>query len=385
MLRRGKSEGSVRCQVPPRDKSLDALVELGYERVETGPTTNFVGNHMTQAAIDLVQADLEDLDEEFDAPEHRILPVAPKLLQTETRSNDQLAVTAKPIHKYTWSDEGEVIRLRVGMGVPLGSVECCFRSESMRLVLVDRQNASHELHLKKLWSRIREDECTWEIKGDKVVLFLVKEDGMAAWDCLVGRREETEVQRSARDEVRFSNLRKSLIRRKRAAGHGENVETWENNENKASTMEAQGAKKDARTVPELKSAGDNAYLCGNYGEAVICFESSLNNAGEERCDDEFEECKGEIIQRLAECCWKMGNRSKAIRYCKDIIQDPNSSREVNAEALVLTAKVEEENENFQEALKSYELANRLTPGLRMILDGIGRNKQMVKVFGLEID
>lgn len=33
--------------------------ELGYERAERGPTTNFVGNHMTQAAIDLVQAELQ--------------------------------------------------------------------------------------------------------------------------------------------------------------------------------------------------------------------------------------------------------------------------------------------------------------------------------------
>jgi hypothetical protein len=33
-------------------------VELGYEKAEIGPTTNFVGNHMTQGAIDLVQAEL---------------------------------------------------------------------------------------------------------------------------------------------------------------------------------------------------------------------------------------------------------------------------------------------------------------------------------------
>jgi hypothetical protein len=32
--------------------------ELGYEQPQTGPTTNFVGNHMTQGAIDLVQLQL---------------------------------------------------------------------------------------------------------------------------------------------------------------------------------------------------------------------------------------------------------------------------------------------------------------------------------------
>ena len=31
-------------------------MELGYEEAEVGPTSNFVGNHMTQGAIDMVQA-----------------------------------------------------------------------------------------------------------------------------------------------------------------------------------------------------------------------------------------------------------------------------------------------------------------------------------------
>lgn len=38
-----------------RDKGLDA----GYERPQCGPTTNFVGNHMTQGAIDMVQMQLK--------------------------------------------------------------------------------------------------------------------------------------------------------------------------------------------------------------------------------------------------------------------------------------------------------------------------------------
>lgn len=37
-------------------------VEAGYEKPATGATTNFVGNHMTQGAIDLVQNELSRLD-----------------------------------------------------------------------------------------------------------------------------------------------------------------------------------------------------------------------------------------------------------------------------------------------------------------------------------
>ncbi|KAK9829923.1 hypothetical protein WJX72_008670 [[Myrmecia] bisecta] len=43
-------------------------VVCGYERAESGPTTNFVGNHMTQGAIDLVQAELMQKPEEGRQP-----------------------------------------------------------------------------------------------------------------------------------------------------------------------------------------------------------------------------------------------------------------------------------------------------------------------------
>lgn len=51
--------------------------EPGYEKVEVGLTTNFVGNHMTQAAIDLVQAELESTD------------TPSELLENDTLSHDQ--------------------------------------------------------------------------------------------------------------------------------------------------------------------------------------------------------------------------------------------------------------------------------------------------------
>ncbi|KAG1656126.1 hypothetical protein FOA52_007825 [Chlamydomonas sp. UWO 241] len=41
---------------------------LGYERIASGPTTNVVGNHMTQGAIDLVSAELAGLGDDRAAP-----------------------------------------------------------------------------------------------------------------------------------------------------------------------------------------------------------------------------------------------------------------------------------------------------------------------------
>jgi hypothetical protein len=49
-------------------------LELGYQRVELGPTSNFVGNHMTQGAIDLVQAELSKSDAQKAAIGPLLLP-----------------------------------------------------------------------------------------------------------------------------------------------------------------------------------------------------------------------------------------------------------------------------------------------------------------------
>ena len=48
--------------IDPLKENLDGSlrkVPLGFEEAECGPTSNFVGNHMTQGAIDLVQAELK--------------------------------------------------------------------------------------------------------------------------------------------------------------------------------------------------------------------------------------------------------------------------------------------------------------------------------------
>ena len=42
----------------PRDSPCRPEDLLGYERIEAGPTTNLVGNHMTRGAVELVQAEL---------------------------------------------------------------------------------------------------------------------------------------------------------------------------------------------------------------------------------------------------------------------------------------------------------------------------------------
>lgn len=49
----------------------------GFEAPVSGPTTNFVGNHMTQGAIDLVQSDLKRRGEQQLRPPAAALPAPP--------------------------------------------------------------------------------------------------------------------------------------------------------------------------------------------------------------------------------------------------------------------------------------------------------------------
>lgn len=94
-------------------------VELGYEEAECGPTSNFVGNHMTQGAIDLVQAELKRKPNSYPrisfAPERisnpaEVLPArlpAPETKSTEKtlHADETQAGWAKALRQVDWSED----------------------------------------------------------------------------------------------------------------------------------------------------------------------------------------------------------------------------------------------------------------------------------------
>ncbi|GAB4818890.1 hypothetical protein N2152v2_005936 [Parachlorella kessleri] len=129
----------------------DRQVELGYERVERGLTTNFVGNHMTQGAIDLVQAELEGppCSEDLLLLEQSQQPA--RLLHRGPAGSSPLccqqAPTAVPLQGYSWWDAGSCLRIRVDLArcrqqlrLPAGSQQplaasCRWSRQSLRLQL----------------------------------------------------------------------------------------------------------------------------------------------------------------------------------------------------------------------------------------------------------
>lgn len=123
-------------------------MELGYERVKVGPTSNFVGNHMTQGAIDLVQAQLDLCHRaallKLDAGDTG----RPQLLQTAALSAQPSleAATFRKIHVYHWSDDGSKVTLDIPVQqMELGddnhaAVTCKFTASELDLQAVVRSN-----------------------------------------------------------------------------------------------------------------------------------------------------------------------------------------------------------------------------------------------------
>ena len=103
------------------------VIEPGYEKPPTGATTNFVGNHMTQGAIDLAQDALTAPDRDREQRLARLErargttrgePVSVRALPSATRDDDDPSVDVSvvrkiPIERYVWCDEADRVVLTV--------------------------------------------------------------------------------------------------------------------------------------------------------------------------------------------------------------------------------------------------------------------------------
>lgn len=120
--------------------------ELGYERVKVGPTSNFVGNHMTQGAIDLVQAHLEQ------PAGHALLLGStggqgcppPRLLSTSADTEPAGAAAPpppRPLHRYCGVDGGSSVRVEVPVdrmrlsGTEGARVTCSIQTDRLELLV----------------------------------------------------------------------------------------------------------------------------------------------------------------------------------------------------------------------------------------------------------
>lgn len=173
--------------IDPFKEHLDGskkVVELGYEEAECGPTSNFVGNHMTQGAIDLVQAELKRKPNSYPhisfAPERisnpdEVLPA--RLPAPETKSTGKPLCTAetqggcaKPLRQVDWCEDENylILLLQRPFTEDLSTVTSLRAdlSESSIEVQYHIKKKKHEskdleyrFHVPKLHANINTEEC----------------------------------------------------------------------------------------------------------------------------------------------------------------------------------------------------------------------------------
>lgn len=148
-------------------------IEPGYEpRKKAGPTTNFVGNHMTQGAIDLVQAELEQTESGSNTRRLQgggggaMLLLQPVSVEPVAR----VVSNVQAISSYRWRDSGTEVVLEILLkelqqsdgtradGTAL-SVACMFGPSSLQLNIRGGDGTSWHLRIAALFHMVLPTRC----------------------------------------------------------------------------------------------------------------------------------------------------------------------------------------------------------------------------------
>ncbi|KAK9820786.1 hypothetical protein WJX74_003543 [Apatococcus lobatus] len=231
----------------------EKVMPLGYEKTELGPTTNFVGNHMTQGAIDLVQADLDEPPASSESTPRLSNVSAAGPLRLSSGYTDALASNAprvQQIEHYGWEECQETIRLSISLAIPSASaatagVDGGFKSNSFWLTVQHSasdgaSDIQHSLTVPHFFGAIKPQQshlqvsfgqqakadlpgsssssCSREIvmrqqsSSDQecavlVMVLLVKQDPQQHWPSLTQGKEFRQVLRQMRHAEQDSQLR----------------------------------------------------------------------------------------------------------------------------------------------------------------------------------
>ncbi|DBB16352.1 TPA: hypothetical protein ACH3X3_014649 [Trebouxia sp. C0006] len=149
-------------------------IEPGYEKPKSGPTTNFVGNHMTQGAIDLVQAELSppaDLSLLLlkDTPYQQ-----PQLIAVGC--HEPTAPEHKTISNYTWWDSGDFICVSVPTEALLSGsashLQCCIKEMQIQCTIevafAGAQPTHHRLAVPYLHAAVQPEQSSCFLNGSSL-------------------------------------------------------------------------------------------------------------------------------------------------------------------------------------------------------------------------
>ena len=291
-------------------------VAPGYEKPDSGATTNFVGNHMTQGAIDLVQNELTRPDPDGDTRMARldaargIKRMPPRLLAPDElgpASIPSLPTVTRPVERYAWADDDDelvvVVRLGDLLGVPADIEGAKVTSEPsggeereprtpLVVVIPDVGGGTDSGSVLTLRLAGGVDEWTMVKNKDEVRLAMVKsESSRGRWKTL---RAQEVISLGTKDDSRtiqpppdLAALRRQILERRE--GKLANQLPWFGDNNRK-FLAAAAAEDDAAPGADVEAVGDpmDALMSGQelaaqgkHAEASVFFSRGIELIADE--------------------------------------------------------------------------------------------------------
>lgn len=291
-------------------------VAPGYEKPDSGATTNFVGNHMTQGAIDLVQNELTRPDPDGDTRMARldaargIKRMPPRLLAPDELGPASIPsppTVTRPVERYAWADDDDelvvVVRLGDLLGVPADMEGAKVTSEPsgdeereprtpLVVVIPDVGGGTDSGSVLTLRLAGGVDEWTMVKNKDEVRLAMVKsESSRGRWKTL---RAQEVISLGTKDDSRtiqpppdLAALRRQILERRE--GKLANQLPWFGDNNRK-FLAAAAAEDDAAPGADVEAVGDpmDALMSGQelaaqgkHAEASVFFSRGIELIADE--------------------------------------------------------------------------------------------------------
>mmetsp|Transcript_46355 Transcript_46355/g.115952 ORF Transcript_46355/g.115952 Transcript_46355/m.115952 type:complete len:413 (+) Transcript_46355:361-1599(+) len=383
--------------------------DIGYEKPQSGPTTNFVGNHMTQGAIDLVQAQLgkEDdahlllRDQEYDRlfGKPKLLPTSQKPSATGDPAPGNALVVADQrvwanVQTYQWADDGSHITITVPPPVPASAAPTIRLSVESRAVLVEiswalKAHASDWVfRLRRTYGELRSDGCLAVHDGPRhgVRIRLLKADASVAWPQLEAPLEPSATTLApagagVNESERLARLRRA-VRQQRAKKQPLDGKLFDPEVlQDAADVGHAGPQAGQPPLPphgagspsqacvkaaELAKQGDYAAAAALYGWAV----------GELPAEEKVE--RATALAELSACQVELGALRAAVDSLGAALQADSGGRRA-VELLLRRASLREQLEAFGGALEDYRRASALMPGCLVAGQGAARAQASLRL------
>jgi len=361
-------------------------VQPGYERPLTGPTTNFVGNHMTQGAIDLVQSELMQRDPMYQMQKIRNYQCTyrpPKLLQRDVQYLEEPA-KVDTLHSYSWRDMGEDIMLAVPvqqLGTEMQEIQMLpkFSEERFDLQLTCQDKRTWRLSLWPLRHRVDPPQCMIKRGTGKIEVLLRKVDPAQSWEELLQRdvvSAPTIKQDLPADMPSLTELRKAVRHQRDNKRPGDGLLYKLPPKIKEAAEQSAGAEDDdvqpvpaSLTLDQAMNWAKEKFIQGSYVDCEVYCTWGLKLASVE--DVESREV---LLLQRAFARSRLGRSKKVVLDCSKALEIVPSS----VAAMLQRARAYEEMERFEESLADLQQVVALAPGNALALENRRRVRHLLE-------